>query len=100
LDITNVSGGIARLTAATGGMVVFSGTMAGAGGVTKTGDITVESTGDFSYTGLKGSLSAPDGVVVNNSLNEIQLTVIPEPASLGTLGILALAALLRRRLRR
>lgn len=57
-------------------------------------------TGDFSFTGLKDGLSAPAGVVVNNSLNEIQLTVIPEPASLGTLGMLAIAAILRRRLRR
>jgi len=31
---------------------------------------------------------------------EITLTVIPEPASLGALGTIALAALLRRRLRR
>jgi autotransporter-associated beta strand protein len=57
-------------------------------------------TGDFGITGLKDGYSAPDGVVVNTSLSEVQLTVIPEPASLGALGMIALAALLRRRLRR
>ena len=31
--------------------------------------------------------------------NELQLTVIPEPGTAGLLGVIALAALLRRRLR-
>jgi fibronectin-binding autotransporter adhesin len=47
-------------------------------------------------TGLSGEFS----IASVGDDYELQLTVIPEPASLGTLGILALAAILRRRLRR
>jgi hypothetical protein len=53
--------------------------------------------GDFTTTGLADGLSVGSLTVGSNV---IELTVIPEPASLGTLGILALAGLLRRRLRR
>lgn len=56
-------------------------------------------TGDFGFSNLKAGLSVDPGSVSLAS-NELTLTVIPEPASLGTLGLLALGALLRRRQRR
>jgi fibronectin-binding autotransporter adhesin len=48
-----------------------------------------------------GLSSGGFAVVYNNDLdmNELQLTVIPEPASLGLLGAVAVAAILRRRIR-
>ncbi len=52
-------------------------------------------TGDFAVTNLKPGLSG--GIAVN--ANDVTLTVVPEPASLGVLGLLTVAALLRRRAR-
>ena len=61
-----------------------------------------------SSTGVAGSLGAvTNGLVgsssaylhVNGANDELQLTVIPEPGTVSTLGLFAIAALLRRRLR-
>jgi autotransporter-associated beta strand protein len=52
--------------------------------------------GDFAVTNLGGSLTGD--LAVND--NDITLTVVPEPTTLGTLGLLAVAALLRRRMKR
>lgn len=53
---------------------------------------------DFKVQNLAAGL---DGAIqIDTMYNEITLTVIPEPASLGAIGILALGVLLRRKLRR
>jgi autotransporter-associated beta strand protein len=51
--------------------------------------------GDFVATNLKAGLTGD----VNVNATDVTLTVVPEPASLGVLGLLAAAALLRRRRR-
>jgi autotransporter-associated beta strand protein len=52
---------------------------------------------DFKVQNLAAGL---DGTInIDSSQNELTLTVIPEPGTLGALGLLTVAALLRRRLR-
>jgi autotransporter-associated beta strand protein len=60
-------------------------------------DSTDFATGDFTVTGLASGYTAPAGVVVDGTNQELTLTVIPEPASLGVIGMLTLAWILRRR---
>jgi autotransporter-associated beta strand protein len=53
---------------------------------------------DFEVTNLAAGLSGT--VNLDTTASEMTLTVIPEPGTLGALGLFAVAALLRRRLRR
>lgn len=56
-------------------------------------------TGDFTVSNLTLDLGQSGSIVVNGSAGQLVLSVIPEPASLGMLGILVVAGVLRRRLR-
>jgi hypothetical protein len=96
-DVTlDASFGIGSLKNATGGELDWS--LIGNGNYAL---ISTASTFDhITNFGAGNAADIGDGRTAYFDNGSLQLYVIPEPASLGTLGILALAALLRRRLRR
>jgi len=91
VDLVAITGG---LTLGPGSVIDLLGTLDGTSSYT-----ILTFTG--SRTGTFGDVTdvTAQGYQVDYNANDVTLTVIPEPATLGLLGICAAAALLRRRLR-